>query len=188
MMMSRLSKGGISTAPVRAANSAASRSGVSTVAPSQHHVRAVAAGGQELGHRDAERHEDRRVDAESLRRERDPLGVVAGRRRDDPAGTLLLGQAREPVRRAADLERAGALQVLELEVHRHAEHLGEGLRLLERRVRDHARQYGRRPLELFQGGDGRGETHGRVLLVRGTVSQIRSPCGAMPVSQARELR
>ena len=56
------------------------------------------------------------VDAEQRRRQRDALGVVAGRRRDHPRARLLLGQPGDAHVGAADLERPGALQVLALEV------------------------------------------------------------------------
>ena len=88
------------------------RSGVSTVGALEHDVGAVAAGRVQLRQRHAERHEDRGRDAELLRRERDALRVVAGGCGDDAARALLGGQPREPVVGAADLERAGALQVL----------------------------------------------------------------------------
>ena len=97
-------------------------------------IRPVAARREQLRHRHAERHEDRRRDAERLGRERDALRVVAGGCRDHAARALLGGQPRQPVGGAADLERAGALQVLELEVHRHAEHVGQVLRVIERRA------------------------------------------------------
>ena len=52
----------------------------------------------------------------SLRRERHALRVVAGGCRHDAARALLGGQPRQPVVGTADLEGAGALQVLELQV------------------------------------------------------------------------
>ena len=63
------------------------------------------------------RHEDRRRHAEVLRRVRDAEPVIAGRRRDDAASAHVGRQRREHVERAAQLERAGRLLVLELEVH-----------------------------------------------------------------------
>ena len=148
----------------------------------EHDVGAVAAGGEQLGDRHAERHEDRRGDAEGLRGERDALRVVAGGCGHDAARALLGRQAREPVGRAADLERAGALEVLELQVHGHAEQLGQVLRLVERRARDDAIEEGGGILELRQGGD----AHVRTLLGRGTVVQMRSSVGGRaPVSHAR---
>ncbi len=84
-------------------------------AAAEHDVGAVRPGGLELGDRDADRHEDRGVDAELARGEGDALRVIACRRRDDAALPLLGGQLREPVVRAADLVGAGALEVLALE-------------------------------------------------------------------------
>jgi hypothetical protein len=51
--------------------------------------------------------------------------VVAGGRRDHAAGALLLGQPEHPHVGAADLERAGALEVLALEQHRAADDRGQ---------------------------------------------------------------
>src|SRR5690606_29414653 len=96
----------------------------------QHDVGPVVARGLQLRQRHTDRHEDRRADAQLARRERDPLGVVSGRRRDDAAGPLLLTQAREPVVGTAHLVRARALQVLCLELHGHPEQLGQEARRL----------------------------------------------------------
>ena len=60
-------------------------------------------------------------------------GVVAGRKRDDAAPPDVGGQLRHRVVRAAELERAGALEVLALEEHGGA---GTGV---DRTGRDHWR-------------------------------------------------
>jgi len=49
--------------------------------------------------------------------ERDCLCVIAGRKRDDAAPLLFVSQRLNLVRRAANLERARALQVLAFEEH-----------------------------------------------------------------------
>ena len=82
-------------------------------------VSPVTAGRQELRDRHTEGHEDRRGDAELVSRQRDALCVIARRSGDDSTRTLRLREAGEPVGRAANLERAGPLQVLGF-----AEHLG----------------------------------------------------------------
>ena len=122
-----------------AANSAAARSACSTSWPLQHDVGAVLARRLQLGQGDPDGHEDRRGDAELARGERDALGVVAGRGRDDAARLLVVGQLREAVVGAPDLVRAGALQVLALEVHGRPEQLGEEPRALHRRDAGDAR-------------------------------------------------
>ena len=63
------------------------------------------------------RHDDRRRDAEELRGQGDALGVVAGGEGDHAAAALGFGDLQQGVHRAADLERAGALEVLALEPH-----------------------------------------------------------------------
>ena len=101
----------------------------------------------DLRHRRVLRHEDRRRDPGLARRPRDRLAVVAGARGDD-AG------ARAPRRRAsrcvlygaADLERAGALEVLGLEVHLAPGEPRERLRRIDRRLaRDRRRAARARP-------------------------------------------
>ena len=79
-------------------------------------VGAVGAGRVLLRDRSAVGHEDGGLDAEQLGRERDTLGVVAGAGGDDALGALLLGELGDPQVGAADLERAGALEVLALDL------------------------------------------------------------------------
>jgi len=61
------------------------------------------------------RHDDDRADAQQPRRKRHGLGVVAARMGHDAAPLLLVGQLRQRVVRAADLERAGRLEALRLD-------------------------------------------------------------------------
>ncbi len=62
------------------------------------------------------RHQHGRLDAEGSRRQRHAEAVVPGRRGDDLAPHARLErQRRQPRRRSAQLERAGALQVLQLQ-------------------------------------------------------------------------
>ena len=138
----------------------------------EHDVGAVPARRQQLRHRHAHRHEDRRVDPQRLRGERHALRVVAGRRRDHAAAALLGGELGEPVHGAADLERPGALQVLHLQHHRRSQHLAERDRRQRGRPHDHAVQAVRGLLDLREGRD-RLVRH-RVLLLRarGTVCQM----------------
>ena len=77
------------------------------------------------------RHDDDARDVEHLSGERDRLRVVAGREGDDAAAALVGGEARERVVGAAELEGAGALQVLALE-----EQVGAGARVDGARGRD----------------------------------------------------
>ena len=113
---------------------------------------AVAAGGLLLHDRGAVGHVDDRADAEHLRGQRDALGVVAGAGGHDAAGPFLGAEARHAHVGAADLEGAGALEVLGLEEDRSAGDLGEPARLLHRRVDGHvAQQVGGR-LDLGEGG------------------------------------
>ena len=64
------------------------------------------------------RHDDHRPASEAGRRQRDALGVVAGRRRDHPARPLGRVEADHAVVGAAELEREDRLVVLALQEHR----------------------------------------------------------------------
>ena len=68
----------------------------------------------DLRHRRVVRHEDAREHAGLARRPGNRLAVVARARGDDAGGVLLRAQKRDLVDRAADLESAGALEVLGL--------------------------------------------------------------------------
>ena len=93
----------------------------STVSPHERRPRAVAAGRRRAS--GARRSTGMKIVArrpDELRRERDTLGVVPGRGRDDRDARPRVGEPRDVVVGAADLERAGALQVLRLDEHRPA--------------------------------------------------------------------
>ena len=75
----------------------------------------VLAGALDLGQRREARHDDRGRDAQALGMVGDTLGVVAGRHGDDAAGALLRREAGELDQGTAGLERAGVLEVLQLE-------------------------------------------------------------------------
>ena len=96
-------------------------------------VRAVVARRVDLRHRRVLRHEDRRVGPLLAGRVRDGLAVVPGARRDDAGGPLLVGQHRDLVDRATDLERACPLEVLRLQQDLPAAQPRERLRAEERR-------------------------------------------------------
>ena len=98
----------------------------------QHDARAEALGARALGRRDGGRHDDGRRHAEELRRERDRLRVIARRRRDDAARARLGIQLREKIVRAAELERAAALQHLRLDPDRRADFLRDRVGRKER--------------------------------------------------------
>ena len=108
--------------------------GVLEVAALEDHLGAVPPRGLLLGDRRALGHEHGGVDAEQLGRQRDALRMVAGRRRHHAAGALLLREPRDPGVGAAGLERAGALEVLALEVDRAADQRRQPPRLLHRRL------------------------------------------------------
>src|SRR5690606_7933950 len=74
--------------------------------------------------------------------------VVAGAGSDDAAGLLGVGEPGDPHRRAAELEGAGALEVLALEHHPDTGDVAERGALLDRRARGHALEQGRSLLDL----------------------------------------
>jgi hypothetical protein len=88
---------------------------------------AVVPGGLDLRDGGVFGHHHDRVDAEPGGRQRHALGVVAGACRDDPSLAVGLGEGCDPVGRAADLERAGALEGLQFQVDLRPGHLGEGV-------------------------------------------------------------
>ena len=103
-------------APVRAARSRAAERRLVVRLAAELDCGAVAARRLDLRDRRVRGHEDRGRHAEQRRREGDALRVVAGAGRDDAAQPLVRVERRDPVVRAADLERAGALEVLRLQV------------------------------------------------------------------------
>jgi hypothetical protein len=87
--------------------------------------RAVTTGRRDLRQCGVNRHVHRRGQTEQVGRERDALGVVPGTGRHDATRLLGCAQPRHPHVGATDLEGAGALQVLALEVDRHPDQLGQ---------------------------------------------------------------
>ena len=108
--------------------------GLVVVGAVQDDLRAEAARGRDLDQRRGLRHDDGGADAEPRRVEGDALRVVAGAGGDHAARALLRRELQQPVQRAALLEGAGALQVLELEIDRMAGKLGEIVRDLAGRI------------------------------------------------------
>jgi biosynthetic threonine ammonia-lyase long form len=111
--------------------------GTVVVVAVQHHLAAEVA---DRGHLDAGRglrHHDHRRDAAALGRQRHALRVVAGRGADHAAPGRGLGQVRDLVVRAAQLEREHRLQVLALEHHAVFQALREARRMVERRFGGH---------------------------------------------------
>ena len=81
----------------------------------EHELGAVVLARLDLRHRRVERYVDAGVDSCLARRPRDRLPVVPGTCRDDACGALIRVEGRDPVDRASDLERPGALEVLRLQ-------------------------------------------------------------------------
>ena len=106
---------------------------------------AVALRRLELGGRRVLGHEDGGVHAGLARGPGDGLPVVAGARGDDAGGALGVRQAGDPVEGAADLEGAGALEVLGLQPDRAAGQAAEGLRGDDRRLARDALRGARAP-------------------------------------------
>jgi hypothetical protein len=86
------------------------------------------------------RHDHGRNGLEHARRERHALRVVARAGGHYAMGALCVSQPGEPDVPAADLERAGSLQVLGLQVDRPADQLRENPRVQHRRRGDHVPQ------------------------------------------------
>ena len=112
------SKGWISTAPVSAMT-------LASVSGARRHgglalddARADACDGRELGRWHAARDHDRARDAALAGRRRERRGVVARAVGRHPARRLVVGQQQHGVGGAAELEGAGGVEVLGLEVHR----------------------------------------------------------------------
>src|SRR5438105_11129701 len=102
----------------------------------EHSLGAGALDRGELRERNTDREYDAGRNPKELRRECDALSVIAGRRGDHAVRALALVLVHERVQRAADLERAGLLQVLELEVDLAAGESRQRVGLLGRRAAD----------------------------------------------------
>src|SRR5437870_6933340 len=94
----------------------------------------VVLGRLDLGHRRSVRQEDARTHAELAGRPSNCLPVIAGAGRYNPGRALLGRQRAELVDSAADLERAGPLEVLGFEAHLTPTAAREGLRQIDRRL------------------------------------------------------
>ncbi len=144
------SNGGMNSAPV----SSTKRGGVRLVEglALQHDLGTVVAGRLQLRQRDAERHEDGRLDAELARRVGDALRVITGRGGDHAARPVCLVELREAVERAAQLVRAGALQVLAFQVDGwRTAHLGQVAGGFKGGTPRHPVHRIHRPLEVVEG-------------------------------------
>ena len=97
----------------------------STLLPPTWTIAPLLAGRLDLGHRRVGGDEDLAGDASCLGGRGERLGVVAGACRHDAVRAALVAERRELGGHAADLERAGALEVLGLEHDRPARTLGE---------------------------------------------------------------
>ena len=93
---------------------------VDGVAVEEDHLGAVAAGGRELAGRRVLGHQDRRAGVVQPGGERERLRVVAGRDGGDARGRAPRRERGDRVVRAAELERADALEVLGLQEDRRA--------------------------------------------------------------------
>ncbi len=117
--------------------------------PVQVHVGAVAAGGGQLGQRRPGRHEHGGLGVEQRRGQGHALRVVAGAGRDHPARPVVLAEPVDAGVGAPDLERAGALQVLALEVDVRAGDLAQHVGRQHGRVLDHPAQQFARGADLI---------------------------------------
>ena len=106
--------------------------GVGVAVAEQHDFGATSAHRVDLQLRRGDRHHDHGPAAHAPGRQRDPLGMVAGRRRDHPARQLLGRQMRHLVVGAAQLEREHVLHILAFEQQAVAQPCGQQGRLFER--------------------------------------------------------
>ncbi len=114
-------------------------------------VGAVGPGRHQLGHRRPVGHVDLGADAEHLGCEGHPLGMVPCAGGDHPPGLLLLRETGHARVGAPDLEGAGPLEVLALEVDLGADAIGEGPAVLERSGPDDSAEQVLRSADVVQG-------------------------------------
>ena len=98
--------------------------GVIVNAGDQNHFSAVVAGGLHLGDGSALGHADHGLDAQLRGGQSNALSMVAGGAGDDTVRSFLRSQGTDLVVGAADLESAGELQVLRLDVNVFAQPIG----------------------------------------------------------------
>jgi hypothetical protein len=108
------------------------------VAVINHHLRAIALGGSDLGRRRIMRHDDGGRNAQQLGRQRNRLRMIPRRKRHHASLALLRRELGQRVIAAAEFERAHALHVLALEEHLGAQLFIDGARGLDRRRMRHA--------------------------------------------------
>ena len=144
------SKAWTNVAPVESTNSCAAAIDSSKPGADELDLRPVVPGGVDLRHRRVLRHEDGGRDAGLARRPGDRLAVIARAGRDDAGGALLVGQRRDRVDGAADLERARALEVLGLQLHGPAGAPRERLGRVDRRDARDPGDPGPRRLEVSE--------------------------------------
>ncbi|MCY1231417.1 hypothetical protein D9M72_438640 [compost metagenome] len=103
----------------------------------QHHLAATGTHAVDLELRGGARHHDGRFDAQLPRRQRQALGMVAGRCGDHAPRALFRAQLHHTVVGTTDLEGVDRLQVLALEQHLVAQAFAELARRLQRRFDGH---------------------------------------------------
>ena len=118
------------------------------VAVVEYHLGTEPARPRDLHRGRVRRHDDDRRHAEQLRRERHALRMVAARERDHAGGAFACGHRRQPVVRAAELERAGTLQILGLEPQPRAADRVERVRAEQRRTHRDPRDTRRRDPDI----------------------------------------
>jgi hypothetical protein len=110
--------------------------GLVVIRASQDHFRAITARRRNFYQRRGQRHADLRFDSALRRVIRHSLRVIARGRRDHAAPPLFFGEQQNLVERAAFLERAGHLQIFQLQENRASRLLRKFLRVDERRNHD----------------------------------------------------
>ena len=122
------SNAGTNVAPVVAREIERGRERAREVVASEDDLRFVHLRPGDLRERGVGRHDDRGRDCETVGVVREPLGMVAGRRRDHAGRARCSGEREQEVEGAALLERRGELEVLELQPHPRTGDLRQRLR------------------------------------------------------------